>query len=476
MPILRDVGPRERRAGDRSRRPDGAHGRARPSPAAASASTQAWPAPRATVDPAVAVGGVGRHDRPREAQPRRLGQPPWAWAPGAARRPGRPRRTTTRSAGSGRSRRALTTARHTARSAPGSVSRTPPTAEANTSCWARRSPARRSSTASSSASRPPSRPCALRRGGTPGVTGLVSACTSTSSGRWPSSVGVTAEPADTRCGGRRGTAGWRRARRSSPCTGHLEHAELAGGAEAVLDRAQQPQRVVAVALEASTVSTTCSSTRGPARPPSLVTWPTSTHGQAAPLGLGDQAVGAAADLHRRCPAPSRAPGRRWSGCCRSRPASGCSSSIAATIVRQRRLGQQPQVGPQRVRAARRGARTCWALSSALTYSVGAAPAARRSCSEQRALADARLAAEQRDRAGDQPAAEHPVELADAAWGGAAVPVDVAWAARRRRGGRRRRARGAGPGPSTSSTSVFHAAQPVHRPPHFGWAAPHSVQR
>ena len=32
---------------------------------------------------------------------------------------------------------------------------------------------------------------------------------------------------------------------------------------------------------------------------------------------------------------------------------------------------------------------------------------------QRALADARLAAEQRDRPGDQPAAEHPVELGDA---------------------------------------------------------------
>ena len=50
-------------------------------------------------------------------------------------------------------------------------------------------------------------------------------------------------------GGRRGTAGSGRARRSRPPLGHLEQAELVGGAEAVLDRPQQAQRVVAVALE-----------------------------------------------------------------------------------------------------------------------------------------------------------------------------------------------------------------------------------
>ena len=35
--------------------------------------------------------------------------------------------------------------------------------------------------------------------------------------------------------------------------------------------------------------------------------------------------------------------------------------------------------------------------------------------QQRALAHARLAREQRDRAGDEPAAEHPVELARRRW-------------------------------------------------------------
>ena len=78
--------------------------------------------------------------------------------------------------------------------------------------------------------------------------GTTSACTSTSSGRWPSSAGATTEP---------GTPGRRSARNSALAVGHagqarlghLEQAELVGGAEAVLDRAQQAQRVVAVALE-----------------------------------------------------------------------------------------------------------------------------------------------------------------------------------------------------------------------------------
>ena len=50
---------------------------------------------------------------------------------------------------------------------------------------------------------------------------------------------------------------WRSARNSAdgsgtgsrPVVGHLEQAEVVGGAEAVLDRTQQPERVVTVALE-----------------------------------------------------------------------------------------------------------------------------------------------------------------------------------------------------------------------------------
>ena len=61
-------------------------------------------------------------------------------------------------------------------------------------------------------------------------------------------VGTTTEP---------GTPGRRSARKSrlasgtpiEPALGHLEQAELVGGAEAVLDGPQQAQGVVAVALE-----------------------------------------------------------------------------------------------------------------------------------------------------------------------------------------------------------------------------------
>ena len=74
--------------------------------------------------------------------------------------------------------------------------------------------------------------------------------------------------------------------------------------------------------------------------------------------------------------------------------------------------QQPQLGSHGARGARRGARTCWALSSARDVERSARPP-REQLQQQRALADAGLAAEQRDRAGHEPAAEHPVELADA---------------------------------------------------------------
>ena len=90
---------------------------------------------------------------------------------------------TTKSLGAGLLITAETSAMQRPKSLPGSLSHTPPTTEAKTSCCERLIPARRSSTASSMASRPGSRPCALRRGGTLPLIALVSACTSTSSGR-----------------------------------------------------------------------------------------------------------------------------------------------------------------------------------------------------------------------------------------------------------------------------------------------------
>jgi hypothetical protein len=69
-----------------------------------------------------------------------------------------------------------------------------------------------------------------------------------------------------------------------PALGHREHADLVDRAEAVLDGAHQAEAAECVSpSKYSTVSTMCSSTRGPASAPSLVTWPTSTMQQ--PLAL-----------------------------------------------------------------------------------------------------------------------------------------------------------------------------------------------
>ena len=101
---------------------------------------------------------------------------------------------TTKSPGAGVFVAAETSARHKPRSLPGSFNFTPPTTDAYTSCCDRLMRARRSRTASNIAKRPGSRPCALRRAGALPDVALVSACTSTSNGRWPSSVGTTTEP------------------------------------------------------------------------------------------------------------------------------------------------------------------------------------------------------------------------------------------------------------------------------------------
>ena len=78
--------------------------------------------------------------------------------------------------------------------------------------------------------------------------GATSACTSTSSGRVPSTPAKTAEP-----------EAWRAALRQEqrrgvrhlgqPRAGHLEDADLVGRAEAVLHRAQDAELVAALALE-----------------------------------------------------------------------------------------------------------------------------------------------------------------------------------------------------------------------------------
>ena len=117
----------------------------------------------------------------------------------------------------------------------------------NTSSATRFSPARFSSTASSSVSRLRSMPFAMRWA-LPYMLVLTSACTSTSSGREPSMQHSTADPgvAALRCGEEQLR---RVGHRAQPVAGHLEHPEFADGAEAVLHRAHDPIGVVPLALE-----------------------------------------------------------------------------------------------------------------------------------------------------------------------------------------------------------------------------------
>ena len=135
--------------------------------------------------------------------------------PAAAHRRGRPRRTRRRRSGSdGRTTRSRSRAR-ARESPPGSVTWTPPATSEWTSCLSSLTPARCASTASTVDSRPASRPCAERRG-IGACECATSACTSTSSGRWPSRTGATTEPGVPAVG-RRGTAPTGRARRRGRC-------------------------------------------------------------------------------------------------------------------------------------------------------------------------------------------------------------------------------------------------------------------
>ena len=140
-----------------------------------------------------------------------------------------------------------TIASSTARSAAGSAMRTPPTALTNTSWSKAAMPAWRCSTASSIARRLRSSPTERRRGfGTCAVS--TSACTSTSSGRVPSCVTITHEPGDLRVVLRQEQRR-RIADAAQAVVGHREHAEFVHRAEAVLERADQAEARVRVALE-----------------------------------------------------------------------------------------------------------------------------------------------------------------------------------------------------------------------------------
>ena len=106
----------------------------------------------------------------------------------------------------------------------------------------------------------------------------------------------------------------------------------------------------------------------------------------------------------------------------------------------------------------------------------------RGLEQERGLADARLAAQQDDRPGDEAAAQDAVELADADRAPQLVVVDGARggsgtgvAAPRRCRSSRFSARGRGDSRTTVSTSVFQSPQVRHWPSQRSTAAPHDWQ-
>ena len=315
-------------------------------------------------------------------------------------------------------------------------------------------------------------PCALRRGGTPSRTVLVSACTSTSSGRCPSSVGTTAEPATPV---RRSVRNRRLAsgtpRSPSPAISNTP-SSLVGPKRCFTARSRRSEWCRSPS-KLSTVSTTCSSTRGPASPPSLVTWPTSTTGTPRRL----------ASPTRRCahsrtcttlPGADGTSGSAMVWMLSTTTRWGCTWSMAATMWGSEVSGSSHRCGCTACsRSARR--RTCWALSSALTYSVRVGHWAS-SCSRMVLLPMPGSPPSRVTEPGTRP----PPSTRSSS----GMPVGCGWAncastspmgtarpptAAEPHARRRRR-------PLDVFHQLFHASHEPHRPAHFGVAVPHSVQR
>ena len=133
------------------------------------------------------------------------------------------------------------------RSAAGSFTRRPPTVETKTSEAPSAMWHLRSSTASRRASRPPAMPWATRLGA-PELGGPTSPWTSMRSGLRPSITGTAMLPGTPRRRSPSNRALGSR-RPCSPDLGHLEQTELARRPVAVLRSRQQPECVVAVAVE-----------------------------------------------------------------------------------------------------------------------------------------------------------------------------------------------------------------------------------
>ena len=307
-------------------------------------------------------------------------------------------------------RTALATASATARSAPGSSTRTPPATLTNTSARAR-ADARVAAEHGEHERQPVAvDPVGTRRGGT-SSDGDTSAWTSTSSGREPSIAASTTLP------GARVASPTKRADAScdldQAAGAHLEHADVVGRAEAVLQRPQRAVGALALALELQhAVDQVLEHPRAGQRA-LLGDVADEQHGDPARLGEPRDPVGDLAHLADASP-PRRSGPRACSVCTESiTQTSGRSgSSVASTVSRSVSASTGPAARP---RAAARPAAGSAPPTPRRRRTASAGPAPSRLPERhrrERRLADAGRAADQHERAGHEAAAEDAVELAD----------------------------------------------------------------
>jgi len=233
--------------------------------------------------------------------------------------------------------------------------------------------------------------------------GATSACTSTSSGRAPSRAGTTVGEEEGRCVGHTSEAG----------AAHLEQSELVGGPEAVLERVEQAEGVVPIAVERHhRVDHVLEDARARERS-FLGDVPDEQRREGALLGQTDEALGAVANLGDRA---GRAGLVEIDDCLDrvDREDVGRDRLDVGEHDGERRVGCEQQ--PRGERADALGAQS-HLLARLLRSDQEAARSrvgeATERLEEQRALPHAGLAAEQRHGAGDKAAAQHPVELPDA---------------------------------------------------------------
>ena len=198
-----------------------------------------------------------------------------------------------------------------------------------------------------------------------------SACTSTSSGRVPSRVTIThaARRRAAPCRDRKIADGLRTSCR--PCSAIANTPSSLAAPKRFLTARTTRKRLPVSPSKYSTVSTMCSSTRGPAIAPSLVTWP--IRSTAVPVSFAKRTSARRGLAHLRCRARRRFAELRsaWSGSSRRRaPSARGGRGVARGSSRRasrRAAAALVAASPSRRARRRPGARD----SSPVTYSAGA---------------------------------------------------------------------------------------------------------